>query len=87
MCDYDEAIAWFTRVLHFELREDTPRGAGKRWVRVEPPGGGPGLLLARWWPPSGIVFTGAIPLMATGKIYKTKFRQTYAGFFTKNPEA
>ncbi len=45
--DYDEAIAWFTRVLRFELREDTPRGAGKRWVRVEPPGGGPGLLLAK----------------------------------------
>jgi catechol 2,3-dioxygenase-like lactoylglutathione lyase family enzyme len=45
--DYDEAIAWFTRVLRFELREDEPRGAGKRWVRVGPPGGGPGLLLAQ----------------------------------------
>ena len=45
--DYDEAIAWFTRVLRFELREDAPRGAGKRWVRVEPSGGGPGLLLAK----------------------------------------
>ncbi len=45
--DYDEAITWFTRVLRFELREDAPCGAGKRWVRVAPPGGGPGLLLAK----------------------------------------
>lgn len=43
---YDEAIAWFTRVLGFALHEDTPLGAGKRWVLV---GGenGPTLLLAR----------------------------------------
>jgi len=46
--DYDEAIAWFTRVLGFELREDTALDAGKRWVRVGPAGTrGPGLLLAR----------------------------------------
>jgi catechol 2,3-dioxygenase-like lactoylglutathione lyase family enzyme len=36
--DYDEAIAWFVDTLGFELREDTPRGPGKRWVRVAPPG-------------------------------------------------
>lgn len=29
------------------LLEDTPREAGKRWVRVGPPGGGCALLLAR----------------------------------------
>lgn len=46
--DYDEAIAWFTRCLGFELVEDTPRGPGKRWVVVQPPGGqGAALLLAR----------------------------------------
>lgn len=46
--DYDEAIAWFTRCLGFELIEDTPRGPGKRWVVVQPPGGdGAALLLAR----------------------------------------
>ena len=45
--DYDEAIAWFTRALGFELLEDTPVSAEKRWVRVAPPGGGPTLLLAR----------------------------------------
>lgn len=46
--DYDEAIAWFTDVLGFELLEDSDRGGGKRWVRVAPPGAvGTGLLLAR----------------------------------------
>src|SRR5262245_15538675 len=45
--DYDEAIAFFTRTLHFVVVEDTPLGAGKRWVLLRPPGGGPGLLLAR----------------------------------------
>jgi len=46
--DYDEAIAFFTSVLGFELVEDTALGAGKRWVVVRPRGSiGPGLLLAR----------------------------------------
>jgi catechol 2,3-dioxygenase-like lactoylglutathione lyase family enzyme len=48
VADYDEAIAFFTRALNFELCEDTPLGGGKRWVVVRPPGGaGCGLLLAR----------------------------------------
>ena len=46
--DYDEAIAWYTGVLGFTLLEDSPRGPGKRWVLVAPPGGdSPSLLLAR----------------------------------------
>ena len=46
--DYDEAIAYFTRCLGFELVEDTPQSASKRWVVVAPPGGGgTALLLAR----------------------------------------
>lgn len=36
--DYDRAIAHYTDALGFELREDTDRGGGKRWVRVAPPG-------------------------------------------------
>ncbi|MBA4137510.1 MAG: glyoxalase [Opitutus sp.] len=36
--DYDEAIAWFTGGLGFELVEDTPVAPGKRWVRLRPPG-------------------------------------------------
>jgi len=45
--DYDEAIAYYTGVLGFELVEDRPMAAGKRWVTVRPRGGGCGLLLAR----------------------------------------
>lgn len=46
--DYDEAIAWYTRALGFELLEDTPIGGGKRWVRIAPAGSsGASLLLAR----------------------------------------
>jgi catechol 2,3-dioxygenase-like lactoylglutathione lyase family enzyme len=48
VADYDEAIAFFTAALDFELCEDTPLGGGKRWVVVRPSGGaGSGLLLAR----------------------------------------
>jgi catechol 2,3-dioxygenase-like lactoylglutathione lyase family enzyme len=46
--DYDEAIAFFTRALDFTLVEDTPQGAGKRWVTVAPRGSdATRLLLAR----------------------------------------
>ncbi len=45
--DYDEAIAFYSQAMGFELLEDTDRGGGKRWVRVAPPGGGSALLLAR----------------------------------------
>ncbi len=46
--DYDEAIAFYTRTLGFQLVEDTPLGAGKRWVVVAPPGSsGCRLLLAK----------------------------------------
>lgn len=50
--DHDEAIAFYTGVLGFELTEDTPSltsdGQPKRWVVVRPPGdgAGTGLLLA-----------------------------------------
>ena len=46
--DYDEAIAWYTSALGFELLEDTRLEEGKRWVIVAPKGGrGVRLLLAR----------------------------------------
>lgn len=48
VADYDEAIAFYTGVLNFELCEDTALGSGKRWVVVRPPGSlGCGLLLAK----------------------------------------
>jgi catechol 2,3-dioxygenase-like lactoylglutathione lyase family enzyme len=46
--EYDEAIAWFTTMLGFELLEDTPQTPEKRWVRVAPRGSHESaLLLAR----------------------------------------
>ncbi|MFN8507795.1 MAG: VOC family protein [Dehalococcoidia bacterium] len=49
--DYDEAIAFFTSVLGFELLEDSPsltnEGRPKRWVVVRPRGGQTAILLAR----------------------------------------
>src|SRR4051812_35004039 len=46
--DYDEAIDFYTRALGFELRDDTPRGDGSRWVVVAPRGSSEtALLLAR----------------------------------------
>jgi catechol 2,3-dioxygenase-like lactoylglutathione lyase family enzyme len=36
--DYDEAIAYFTNALGFEMVEDTLLGGGKRWVLLAPPG-------------------------------------------------
>lgn len=46
--DYDEAIAFFTGALGFELLEDTPlpKEGSKRWVLVRPAAGGTALLLA-----------------------------------------
>jgi len=40
---YDEAIAWFTQALRFELLQDTPLAPGKRWVVVAPLREGGGL--------------------------------------------
>ena len=35
--DYDEAIAFYTDKLGFDLLEDIDLGQGKRWVQVAPP--------------------------------------------------
>ena len=36
--DYDEAIAYYTSTLGFQLQEDILLSPGKRWVSVAPPG-------------------------------------------------
>lgn len=38
VADYDQAIAWYTRVLNFELIEDTRMDDEKRWVVLAPRG-------------------------------------------------
>lgn len=46
--DYDEAVAYYTQVLGFQLLEDTRIDENKRWVLVAPPGDtATSLLLAR----------------------------------------
>lgn len=44
--DYDLAIAFFRDVLGFALTADLDQGT-KRWVTVQPPGGGVQLVLAK----------------------------------------
>ncbi len=39
VADYDDAIAFYTQKLKFELVEDTQLTPEKRWVVVAPPGG------------------------------------------------
>ena len=46
--DYDEAISFYCKKLHFQLIEDTPLSPTKRWVLIAPPGSsGTKLLLAK----------------------------------------
>lgn len=46
--DYDVAIQYYTKLLHFVLKEDTVLSSDKRWVVVAPPGSeGAALLLAK----------------------------------------
>ena len=58
--DYDEAIEFYTKTLHFELVEDSYRPEqDKRWVVVAPPGSqGATLLLARASNPEQEAFIG-----------------------------
>ncbi len=58
--DYDEAIEFYTRKLHFTLIEDTYQPEqDKRWVLVAPPGSsGTSLLLARASQPEQAHFIG-----------------------------
>lgn len=51
VADYDDAIAFYTGALGFELVEDSPSetndGRPKRWVVVRPPGAQTAILLAQ----------------------------------------
>ena len=63
--DHDPAIDFFRNVMGFTLTEDIARGA-KRWVTVEPPGGGLRLVLAR---AEGPAQTAAIGNQAGGRVW------------------
>lgn len=63
--DYDEAIAFYVGKLGFRLVEDVDQGR-KRWVTVEPPGGGVRLVLAR---AEGEAQLAAIGNQAGGRVF------------------
>lgn len=64
--DYDEALAFYVGKLGFRLVEDIDQGA-KRWVTVEPSGGGGArLLLAR---ADGAVQREAVGNQAGGRVF------------------
>jgi catechol 2,3-dioxygenase-like lactoylglutathione lyase family enzyme len=63
--DYDLAIDFFCNVMGFSLIDDIDQGA-KRWVTVEPPGGGVRLVLAR---AEGPVQHAAIGNQAGGRVW------------------
>ncbi|HVH49901.1 MAG TPA: VOC family protein [Sphingomicrobium sp.] len=66
VANYDEAMAWYTDRLGFELVEDTALGGGKRWVTVAPPGSGAQLLLAE---PKNATERTAIGNQAGGRVF------------------
>lgn len=55
--DYDRAIAFYCGKLGFRLTQDLDQGR-KRWVTVQPPGGGARFVLARAEGPEQIVAIG-----------------------------
>jgi catechol 2,3-dioxygenase-like lactoylglutathione lyase family enzyme len=83
--DYDEARDWFLNVLGFELREDTPLGHGKRWLRVAAPGCETCLLLAKAEGPNQVQ---AIGQAAGGRVafflHTEDFDESYQQFLANN---
>ena len=88
---YDIGIAFFTKVLGFELVEDSPSttnaGNPKRWVVVKPPGGECGLLLAKADGPAQAVLVGAQMGGRVGFFYHVDdFAETYERMLAANVE-
>jgi catechol 2,3-dioxygenase-like lactoylglutathione lyase family enzyme len=65
--DYDEAIAFYTEKLGFQLIEDTILSESKRWVIIAPRGSGQcSLLLAK---ASGVKQESAIGNQTGGRVF------------------
>ena len=55
VADQDQALAFYTGTLGFEVRIDAPFAPGQRWIEVAPPGGQTSLaLVQRDSAPAGI---------------------------------
>lgn len=63
--DYDAAIDFYCRVMGFTLTADLDQGT-KRWVTVQPPGGGASLVLAQ---AEGSEQQAAIGHQAGGRVF------------------
>lgn len=86
--DYDEALAYFTRVLGFDLAQDSDMGGGKRFVVVTPPGGaGAALVLARAARPAQAELIGN---QAGGRVFlflhTDDFARDHAAFIARGVE-
>lgn len=65
--DYDEAIRFYTEVMGFRLLEDIYQPEqDKRWVLVQPSGGGASILLAR---ATNEIQTAAIGNQSGGRVF------------------
>jgi catechol 2,3-dioxygenase-like lactoylglutathione lyase family enzyme len=73
--DYDPAIDFYCRVMGFHLVADEDQG-DKRWVTVQPSGGGPLLLLAR---AEGPTQQAAIGHQAGGRVFLFLETDDFAG--------
>jgi catechol 2,3-dioxygenase-like lactoylglutathione lyase family enzyme len=46
--DQEASRAFYEQQLGFRVVADAPFGEGQRWIQLEPPGGGAGILLVTW---------------------------------------
>jgi catechol 2,3-dioxygenase-like lactoylglutathione lyase family enzyme len=81
--DYDEAIAFFTQSLGFELRQDSDLGNGKRWVLLSPQASAPfgcNLLLAK---AVGVEQEKAIGNQSGGRVFMFLHTDNFARDYEK----
>ena len=81
--DYDAAIFFFVSVMGFRLTADNDQGR-KRWVTVEPPGGGMSLVLAR---AEGPVQSAAVGSQAGDRVFLFLETDDFAGDHAQMPAA
>jgi predicted enzyme related to lactoylglutathione lyase len=72
--DHDDAIAFFCKGLGWTLCEDLPQGQ-KRWVTVQPPGGGCRLVLAQ---PADPTQSSAIGAQGGGRVWLFLYTNDFA---------